>query len=622
MMSNNRFRSRSLFGSPKKPQRPHKKWRVKHVVVTALKRTCMAIGAMVLISSLLSLTFSSMLMKESEAPSLPDEMVLFLPLEEDIVEHEDLFASYGFSEKHLTIRKLVDAIDSAGTDDRVKGLVFKLSGGGMNLTHLETVRDAVVRFKSSGKPAYIYASAYEGVGEYQLASAFDEIWLQPMGIVSIPGMAAEMPYAREALDKIGVAPQIFARKDYKNFFESFTRDKMSDASREMMTAIIGDMSGRAVSSIAAGRGMDPKAVEALVDKGLFTGEEALTAGLVDKLDYTDTFNRMMQEKVTGDPESDEAIYATVQAYAKETSRQKKLAAVGDKKKPRIALVYMVGQLVEHDQGGNSLGAADVLTEYLRDTADDEDIKAVVLRIDSPGGSPVAAEAVRRAVEKVKADGKKVIVSMGASAASGGYWIAAPADYIFAGPSTMTGSIGVTGGKFALQELWGKIGVNWDRVSWGDNAGLWSFNEPYNASQTERMNAMMDSVYDRFIAVVAEGRGMTPAQVDKIAGGRVWTGSQALDKGLVDALGGLNDALDYTAKEVGAADRHGVQVVVLPHPKSPFERVVELLEGQVQAGQFLSRHGEQIKALDHVLQNFEAQAVNGVTATAPGWVLAE
>ncbi|MEC8665620.1 MAG: S49 family peptidase, partial [Pseudomonadota bacterium] len=193
------------------------------------------------------------------------------------------------------------------------------------------------------------------------------------------------------------------------------------------------------------------------------------------------------------------------------------------------------------------------------------------------------ESIRRAIVHAQEKGKPVIVSMGEAAASGGYWISAPADHIFAAETTFTGSIGVTGGKFSLKEMWSKLDVNWDSVSWGENSSLWSFNQPYTASERERMNALMDQIYNKFVAVVAEGRNMSPEQVDAVAGGRVWLGAQAKDVGLVDDLGGLDDALDYTANLLGHNDRQDLHVTVLPRPKTAIEKIVEFLEMQASIG---------------------------------------
>ena len=253
----------------------------------------------------------------------------------------------------------------------------------------------------------------------------------------------------------------------------------------------------------------------------------------------------------------------------------------------MALVYITGTITAqpstHTNAFGGSPSGENITDDLLAVADDPDVDMLVLRIDSPGGSPSAAETMRRAAMRSKANGKTIIVSMGDEAASGGYCIATAGDYIFALPGTLTGSIGVAGGKFALTGLWTKLGINWQSIDLGTNAGMWSFNRPFSASAAERMNAMMDEVYENFIGLVAQSRHMTLTQADAVARGRVWTGRQAKAKGLVDDLGGLDTALDYAAQQLKVHDRSHLTIEVFPRPQSPWEKL-EDLAGQVRANQ--------------------------------------
>jgi protease-4 len=280
-------------------------------------------------------------------------------------------------------------------------------------------------------------------------------------------------------------------------------------------------------------------------------------------------------------------------------RERALAAIKHQQdKPSVALIYAVGAIVESaDMSPSGLSSADDVAGMIQAATEDEDIEAIVLRISSPGGSPVASETIRRAIIDAKEEGKIVIVSMGEMAASGGYWIAANADYIYALPGTLTGSIGVAGGKFSLGNMWSKVGVNWASIGFSENADLWSFNQPFSAEGRARFENVIDMIYDAFIARVAEGRGMSVDDAEQVARGRVWSGYQALDVGLVDELGGLNDALDYAGSRLGGEDRHDIRVVMLPSVKTPFERVLQMLEGQVRAGQGLHVLGQYISADD-------------------------
>lgn len=595
-------RNGSLFSSQRQGKPPKKKWRIGQIVKAAFKRMCMLIGFMVILSAVMGALTSSMFMGEAKAPSIPDETILFLPLQNTFVEHQDS-SGFGLGDSFPAIRDVIGAIDKAATDDRVQGLVVADQGGLVSLVHIQELRNAVKRFRESGKQTLFYSPSYESLGLYYLASAFEEIWMQPIGVLNIPGINSELPYARNALDKIGVQPQIFARKEYKNLFENVTEDHMSDASREALSSVINTIGDTISSDIASDRGIEPAAFKRALDKGLLLDEEALQAGLIDVLGYGDDLNAKLIESVTGDPDSDEAVFTTLSAYSRAMTHESVLAPVGGKKKQSVALIYIVGQIMQHNvDGANELSSAESLVGVIRAAADRKDVKAIVIRIDSPGGSPVASESIRRAIVKAQEKGKPVIVSMGEAAASGGYWISAPADHIFASEMTFTGSIGVTGGKFSLKEMWEHLDINWDSVSWGQNASLWSFNQPYTETERERMNALMDQIYSKFVSVVAEGRNMSEEQVDDVAGGRVWLGAQAVEKGLVDDLGGLDETLDYTAQLLGQNDRRDLQVTVLPRPKTTIEKIVEFLETQANMGKMYDINVKVIELFKPLLES--------------------
>ena len=602
----NRHRFTPLFSAPsRKTQKTRKKWRLRYIIWSAIKRTCMLIGAFVLFGSLMGAIISGLAMKDVAAPLLPDEMVLYLPIESVVLEHKDQLGPYDFSDKSLTIRGIVSALDHAIEDERVKGFIAKLKGGALNIAQMQELHDAVLRFRESGKFAYIYSTSYDSIGAYYIASAFEEIWLQPAGVLSISGLNVEVPYARELLDYIGVEPQVFARKEYKNLFESATDKEMSQESREALRQLVADLRNEMVADISTAREMDQSNFQALVDKGLIMDFEAIESGLIDVLDYNDRFNEVVKELVTGDPKNKDKIFAPVTRYLKETAADRN-NSLGSQKKPKVALIYAVGAITQYDDGGGNLSAENIVS-VIDEAAENEDIEVIVIRVDSPGGAPTAAETIRRAILKAKDNDKMVIISMGASAASGGYWIAANADYIFALPMTFTGSIGVTGGKFSLEQMWENIGVNWDGEQWGQNASLWSFNQPYTETESARMNLLMDDVYERFVKIVAEGRGLDVETVDAISGGRVWTGISAKQVGLVDELGGLDAALDYAAGLVGVNSRADLQIVVLPRPKTTFERVIQLLEAQASIGTFAQENKKALSVFTEFMNKLNAAA---------------
>lgn len=529
-------------------------------------------------------------------PEVPDEMVLYLDFEEGLSDlPEKANFARPFEPPSLSVREIVDAIDAAGGDARVKGIFARMESGHFSLAHVHEIRGALKRFRETGKFAHIYSSNYgamSGMGRYYLASVFDEIWMQPLGIVTIAGLNAEMPFARAALDKIGVRPQFFKRKDFKTAYESLTNAEMSPENRQMTEQLIADISASVAGHIAEDLEISEKDFQILVNQGLFTADEAVESGLIDTADYADVLVKRIKQEMTGDPESGDEIFVPAAHYAaflKHQAAHKSSVIPGRAHKTEVALIHINGAIMPQDSGGRGgVAASEDIAPAILDAAESETIKAIVLRVDSPGGSPTASESILRAVERAQEKGKSVIVSMGGAAASGGYWVSAYADRIFALPTTLTGSIGVVGGKFVLQDLWTKIGVTWDGARWGDAAGMWSPNAPFEGRGLERVNAMLDQVYDNFIARVAKGRSMSEADVEKIAGGRVWTGARAVEIGLVDELGGLDSALDYTARALGLQDRTQLEVRIMPAPKTALEQLAELLGAQVRMADFATR----------------------------------
>ena len=605
------FKSRPLFSNPvpKEIGKPRIKWKVLPIAWLALKRTAMVLGFLVLFQIIIALIVFPAVFKQSSAPSFPKEMVLFLTFDGDVAEMPEpaSFAEPFGGGHNLTVRQIVDTLDRAAADNRVKGLMVRMNEGSIGLVHAQEIREALLRFKQAGKFAYIYSSSYGDsggdLGRYYFASAFDEIWMQPMGIVTINGMNAEMPFLRGVLDKIGVEPNMFQRKDYKTAYENLTNRSISQENKEMLTRLVGDIRDEALRVIPQARDIDVETFGRYVDQGLFTADEAKEAGLITHADYADVLVSNIKENLTGDREAADDIFVSFQSYAKvmEEKAQNSLLA-GDKSK--IALIYAVGAIMPSSgspspAAGTGVAAADVIAPAILAAADDDAVKAIVLRIDSPGGSPTASESILRAVEKAQEKGKPVIVSMGAVAASGGYWIAAYADKIFVSSTTITGSIGVVGGKFSLAGLWDKLDVNWDGVQWGKNAGMWSFNEAFSASEAERVNAMLDAVYHGFITRVAKGRKMGLAEVDAVAGGRVWSGRRAVEIGLADEIGGLDAALDYTAELLERESRKDLSVIVLPKPKTALEQFVALLEGQVTLGHAMRDNAALLEWLEPV-----------------------
>ena len=580
--------SGSLFYKPKSRNEiiRQKRWNWPRIALNVLKRTCMTIGAVVLISAFLAGFLGGAM--RSSGPVMPSEMILTLNLENGIGERgSSPSLTDPFPFKRPTVREVVNALEAAAEDDRVKGLLVKMEGTSIGLAHIEEIRPAIDAFRKSGKKAKIYSSSYGGIGAglgtFYLASAFDEIWMQPIGMVSFSGLAFEMPYGRGLLEKVGVRPQFYQREAYKGAMENFTNHKMSEASRETFNAIADDYYNRAFKEIAKRRNIKEDALKKTLEKGLLTGDEALKTGLIDRLDYADRLMAETRTELGYEAEGKKPDLVSVSNYAESVLHKQHFGFSTTKD---VALIYATGQIMPTAKGNEGTAAADEIAGAINTAMKDSSVEAIVLRIDSPGGSPSASETIRRAIVRAKEKGKKVVVSMGAVAASGGYWIAADADRIFALPSTLTGSIGVIMGKFELSGLWEKLGVNWDGIQRGQNADMWSINEPFDEAESKRMNVIIDDTYKSFMERVAKGRKLSASQVHKVAQGRAWTGQEALEKGLVDQLGGLNDALDYTAKELGLESRRQLKITVLPKPQGALEQLAEMLGAQVSLGRFI------------------------------------
>lgn len=596
-------------------QAPKKKWRLLPILWLALKRTCMALGAIVLVTMLMISWTLAPVVDEIDV-QLPSQMVLTLELEgvlDDLPEEVSFVDP--FAKEHKTLRNYINAIERAKTDPRVKGIHARMKSPRYALAHIQELRAALQDFRESGKFAYVFASSYNsGLGSYYLARSFDEVWMQPMGVVTVSGLNAEIPFLRTVLDTVGVEPQMFQRKEYKSAYESFTNKEISEANRESTREMIDDLAGVIQSELETDLGFD---IKPLVDQGLFVDVAAKDAGLIDVLGFEHDLLVKMNKMVTGNAEGEGLTYVAFGRYVQDMLTVQAGFAnpvfgvtdtVSQPDRSRIALIYAVGAIMDDDVQGNTMndgtaGAEDI-AEALINAGRDESVKAVVLRVNSPGGSPVASETILNAVALLKGKGIPVIVSMGPVAASGGYWISAYADQIFVLPTTITGSIGVLGGKISFAEMWNKIGVNWERIGWGENSAIWSSNSRFSENESKHVNAMLDHIYDRFIERVATGRAMDKDAVDAIAKGRVWTGIRAVELGLADQLGGLNDALDYAAQQVDEKyTRKDLDVVVLPKPLTALEQFIELVEGQVSAGHRLGAYVSYLEPLEPLIQEF-------------------
>jgi protease-4 len=436
------------------------------------------------------------------------------------------------------LRPILRALHEGAEDERVQGLIVKV-GGELSWAVMQELRLAVRAFGTHGKPTLAWAESFgEGSGTmtaFVLATAFDEVWLQPGGELGILGVGVETTFVRGALDKLGIEPQIEQRHEFKNAANTIMRTDFTEAHRTALDRLAECIHTDAVDMIAEGRGMQSQRVRELIDTGPRTAAQAHDVGLVDHVGYRDQAYDAIRSRVGPDAE---LLFADRWAPPRRPH-------VPARRKGHVALVEVSGSIVSGRSSRGPMGrqvGSDSIGAELRAATDDENARAVVLRIDSPGGSAVASDTIWREVCRVRESGKPVVVSMGAAAASGGYYIACPADAIVALPATLTGSIGVFGGKVVVRDLLDRLGLTTGTVSHGARSLMYSSRQWFTDDERAQLDATLDAIYSDFVAKVAQGRRRSVDEIEAIARGRVWTGTDALRIGLVDELGGLRDAL--------------------------------------------------------------------------------
>ena len=461
------------------------------------------------------------------------------------------------------IRELLEGLDELGKENQLEGLVLRVGPMGMDMAHAGELRRALVEFKQAGRKLYCHTEQASNT-DYYLLSACDELVLAPVGVVAIPGPAATPVHLKGLLDKLGVHADFLHVGAFKGAAEPLTRDAPSPEMIATLEAIVGRAHATMVEGIAEGRHKTPEEVSAWIDEALFTPEQAKQRGLVDAVEPWEPFlERVRAERGWKQLELKDSPLADPLAL------QRFLGLVPPVRpsEPHVALVHAVGNIID-GKGGGMLGASNEiasaqLVPVLDRLAADEKVTAVVLRIDSGGGSALASEQIWYAVERLRAS-KPVVVSMSGVAASGGYYIACGANEIFAEQDTLTGSIGVVGGKLVLGPALEQLGIKTYAVSKGERAMMWSPMQPWSDAERSQVQAMMEDTYETFLSRVAAGRGLERDAVHEIAQGRVWTGVDAKQRGLVDQLGGLELAL-ARARELGKV---GEDVELEVYPADP------------------------------------------------------
>ncbi len=505
---------------------------------------------------------------------LPRNIVLTLDLRAPIKDS----AASGFSlgGRPATVMDTVLALDNAGRDSRVKGAFMRLGTADIPVAQAEEIGAAVKRFRATGKFVVADANGFfaNGLGDYLTAASADEIWMQPGSPFGAAGAGTDAIYLRGLFDKVGAVPQIVKRADYKSAADEYMEKSRSAPDREQTTAFLSSWVNLATGEVAADRHLDPKIVAAAFAKSPQFAGDAKAAGLIDKIGYDDDARDAALTRAGAG-----AKPVTMRAYIHDT-----LGANAFGTAHRIALIEASGEIVDGTAHGGGFGgdsgtiAGDDMAAAIRAATKDKDVKAIILRIDSPGGSVTASDQILNAVKKAQAAGKPVVVSMGMLAASGGYYVSTSANRIVADPATLTGSIGVLTGKVAVGKPLAMIGVGTDEIGIGKNATFDSGINPYTPEQLANLNAQADTIYADFTQKVAAGRKLALTKVQQIAKGHVYTAADAKPLGLVDQLGTFWNAVDVAKQLGGMAPGDRVSFALYPRKKGLFGAMDEAFSG--------------------------------------------
>ncbi|MDQ8186741.1 signal peptide peptidase SppA [Pelagicoccus sp. SDUM812002] len=461
--------------------------------------------------------------------------------------------------RSLSLLTLKRGLEAAAEDDRIEGLLligsFSADGYGSGFAALKEVRESIEIFKATGKAVAAYL-VYPTARDMYVSSVADSMYMNPEGVISDTGMSMSYPYLGGFMKKYGIGVQVTRAGEYKAAAESFVLEGMSDPSREANAAVLEDFWAEYLDVLSEGSGVEPDRYEAKLNElGMLVAKDAQELGLVDELLYTDELIAKMQVVSSVDKESNSFVQTSLDDYLLEAVRPE-YSSDGF-----VAVIYAEGSIVNGEGKDGQIGGSS-LSREIRKVRQNDKVKAIVLRVNSPGGSALASEVIQRELRLAK-EKMPVVVSMGSLAASGGYWISAYADKIYAQPNTLTGSIGVIGVFFNYEELASTHGVNFDTVKTTQHADLMGMFRAKTDREMELVQRQVDIVYESFLAKVAEGRGLELAEVARIAEGRIWSGVDALDLGLVDELGGLSDAIAYAGGEAGL----GQDPAVMELPKA-------------------------------------------------------
>ena len=479
----------------------------------------------------------------------------------------------------ISLRQVLDSIEAATKDKRIVAIFLDGRGidGASSYAILREVRAALEEFRAAGKKIIAYDNDWSE-RSYYLSSVADEVIMNPMGTIEINGLASQVTFLAGAFEKYGIGVQIFRAGDYKSAVEPLVRKDFSPENREQIQALLDDIWGEWTAKVSQSRSIDPEKLENIVNNsGLLNAEDAKEAGLIDRVAYFDEVLEDLKELGAIERQNNTFRQISLAAYSQVPNQKTS--------KNKIAVVYAQGEIVSGEGDFQQIGGQS-FARQLHQLRQNKNVKAVVLRINSPGGSATASDIILREIELIAKD-KPVIVSMGNVAASGGYWIATGANYIFAQPNTITGSIGVFGRLFNIQEIGNNNGITWDTVKVGELADFKTISRPKTEQELKIFQQFVDQIYDLFLEKVARSRNLPKEKVAEIARGRVWSGEDAKAIGLVDELGGIDAAIEYAATKAKLGDNWQIE----EHPK--FESLEERLLKEL----FEARLQQQIKNAD-------------------------
>ncbi|NKI25605.1 signal peptide peptidase SppA [Arenibacter sp. 6A1] len=516
------------------------------------------------------LVFAALIGNSEDSVLIKNNSVLEVQLQspiKDFVGKDDSNPFAGLFNDTKGLDDILHALEVAKNDDKIKGISIRSSILMAGLSQTQAIRKALKDFRESGKFVYAYADFYTQK-DYYLASVAQEVYLNPVGMMDFKGLSTEVLFFKDLQEKSGVKIEVIRHGKYKSAVEPFLANEMSDANRTQLKELLEGLWTSMLADIGDSRNISLEDLNVIADTlGTRTSKYAVLSGLIDGVAYLDEYESFIKNEI-GLQDDEDINYVSITDYAKEAGR-KKIKSGSDK----IAVVYAQGEIMYGEGGPNIMGQG-IINEALKKAREDKSVKAIVLRVNSPGGSALTSDIIWREIEITK-EIKPVVVSMGDVAASGGYYIAAGADKIFAEPTTITGSIGVFGTVPNMSQLASDIGINAEQVGTNRNSVDYSIFEPMKDSFRTTVQEGIEETYSVFLDRVAAGRGITKVQADSLAQGRVWSGTDAKRLGLVDELGGLNDAISEAAKMVGI-ETYGIKK--FPIYKSGFEKLMEDLSG--------------------------------------------